>query len=307
MSVRQLSWFAVLAASLAHGAGTDDQMPMSIVSRLVDRTAEAALREDLRYVKKVCDLSNTTPYLTRVYAGPVMGTVEDALTIEYQCLAKDDARLREAGRDATKQSAGQSLIEYASDVATRGPFGWDMTYATVFDAAKVPSNDTMRKMFRDSWLQPPYVQAPALLREMISSLETATAAVLVDLEVRISIYGGRRAVALSADSQGGVIRGSDHRGRIRTHPGDPERVREFARAMLVYAPQAPNAPPHPLPIAGAVGDAFIDSGYLGVVSVAVDGQSRQFLITEHDIESGTDERANGPLMQALLEATNGEL
>jgi hypothetical protein len=289
--MKQWIWSVAVLCSGVHGAERTQEVSGKFEVPIGQRSVDAVVREALADVRSSCDVvPGTSPYLERLRVGPIMTAVDDGLLLEYRCIANDDPRLKEAGRDVRRDDAGKGILEKSLPVDVRGPFGWDMTYGSAFDAAGVPRNDTMRKLFRDSWLKAAYVRSepdPALFE----ALEGADTAVLIDYQLRIPVYGGRKIAVFVASSEAAQIRSTGRHGNVETHSADASVIREFARTMLSYRPSAPGSTPRSYGAPGVAPGVFVDTGYLGVVSVSVEGQSRQFAITERDMSAG-DEDAN---------------
>lgn len=282
----KMSWMLLTAMVLAGGSVLAREVSGTMETPIGSAGVDAALKSVVADLQSDCRKTepDTTAYLERVFAGPIKSAVDDGLTIHFRCVADTDARLDEAGRNAARADAGKGIVEVAAAVDTRGPFGWDMTYGSAFDAAGVPRNDTMRKLFRDAWLKPPYVKAN-LDPQLLAGLGDAEVAVFIDYQVRVPIYGGHMAVVCTARSGTGEVRSVGRGGRVKIHSVAWQTIDELARTLLTVAPSMPKDAPRPYegPVAPGV---FVDAGYIGVASVSVDGQSRQLLITPEDLSDG---------------------
>lgn len=301
MSVRTCVWLIAAVCGVAQGQDREGERgAIELEIPLRSTSIENAAADAIALMAESCDEPGTAPYLIRLFAGPVMHSIEDSLTVRYRCIERGDPRLDEPGRDATRRNAGQGLLEVASRTDTRGPFGWDMTYSKAFDAAAVPRNDTMRKMYRDAWVGAPYVKRSGFDLQLLEGLEQATSTVLLDYQLALPVYGGRMIGVFSATASKAEIRGVNRRGDVETQPADSESIRRLAHSLMTYEPEKPEQPPQPYSAPGVSPDVFVNSGYIGVVSVSLDGRSRQFLITEADVTSRRgDRRESGPLMRAM--------
>ena len=286
-------WISMIAmlCGAAHGAEPPREISGEFQMPIGAEGLETALQRTLTHLRSSCDVvPETSAYLERLSVGPIRSAVEDGLLLEYRCVPIDDARLKEAGRDVRRPDAGKGIVEIPPPVQVFGPFGWDMTYRNAFDAVAAPRNDTMRKLFRDSWLKATYARSqpdPALFE----ALQGADTAVLIDYQLRVPVYGGRKLLVFAASSATALLRSIGRRG-METRSVDANAVRDFARAMLTYEQSTPASPPRPFNPPELPPATFVDSGYLGVVSVSVDGQVRQFAITEKDM-SADDQRVSG--------------
>jgi hypothetical protein len=292
--MRRWLWLLASLGGMAIAETEAEERVLSLELPVGHEGLDAVRRAMLDVATRVCGVHpGREVYIDRLYFGPIQGAVEDGLHLAFRCLSADDARLSEPGRHGGEPDAGNGVIERRTEVSATGPFGWDMTYGAAFDAVGVPRNDTMRKLFRDAWLKAPYVKSlpdPHLFE----LLDVAEVAVLIDYELRMAVYGGRKVIVVTANEQGAQIRATERRNRTQIYATRYAAVRSLASVLLEFQPSPPADRPRPHEPDGIRPGVFVDSGYAGVVSVNLDGRSRQVAISREDLER------LGPMLQRLF-------
>jgi hypothetical protein len=273
---------------------------------------DAAVKRATDSAARFCARSKQSALIERFQAGPSARSIDDAVVLRYRCVAADDPALAAPGRDAARADAGRGLIERAAKRNERGPFGWDMTYGSVFDAASVVRNDTTRKYFRDSWHGAEYLYETQPNEALFSDLNTAANNAAVLLDFRSPLYGNRVMwLAYTAGDKAEWRRWQSHQKRdgggetrgVETERLNPAVARRLAQELMSFQVSVPKGPPVPAQV-GVYGraDLFVYSGYVGVASVLLDGRVRQFPIAMDDLlkqDVATGQPMAGRLMRFI--------
>lgn len=220
--------------------------------------------------------------------------VNDALSLTINCVAANDARLQQLGRDASSREARALPIARPKPLVDKPLFGWDMTYGAAFDLVGASRADTMRKYFKDTWYRAPYAQRGALDPAFFDGIDENTVSIAVLMDMQTGFYG--RGVSLL------LLRGDEAEQRaieprkrsIATKPIDAETVRRMAERLVSFEP----LPPEPSPYGEPGLEHFVHSGYSGVISIYLDGRMRQFPV-HHKDTMYTDE-ATGKIKEGRL-------
>ncbi len=220
--------------------------------------------------------------------------VNDVLSLTFNCVAADDARLRQPGRDASAREARALPIARPQPLVNQPLFDWDMTYGAAFDLVGASRADTMRKYFKDTWYRAPYAERGALDPALFDGIDEKSVSVAVLMDMQTGFYG-RGVSLLFVRGDEAEQRANEPRKRsIVTKPMNAATVRRMAELLMSFEPLPPE--PHPYGEPGL--EHFVHSGYSGVISIYLDGRTRQFPVHHKDMMD-TDE-ATGKIKEGRL-------
>lgn len=184
--------------------------------------------------------------------------------------------------------------------AAENPFGWDISYKTVFANNHVPANDTMLKYFvdasdhrgnsRDMFLPDDFFAG--------TKIDNLQQAILIDYQV-YWYFGHRSSLLLLNYGDTVQVRLYDSKSReIKYYDLKPEHYAEFAD-QLIQRTQS-------IPLGGynfQVSKGFTFNGFIGVISTYSKSQSRQYMITVEDMLSQDQQPGEiGKLTQRIVRA-----
>lgn len=285
MKLRTL--FAALACFAISGLAMAAEPENFIVAEAIPTsavTAQSTAVELLDDAVATCQANNRTPLIDDLAYQPVASSARDAVTLRYICVPINDARLKVPADDASNPRARVRPIRQAVPLSVAPLFGWDMTYGAAFDFVEASRLDTMRKYFRDTWLQAEYAEKAVLDPKLFDGLkdQAIDAAIMVDAQ---SYYGRGAQIRFAVGNVAEERSFNARNRRIETRSLRAGQVRDLAKNLLTFEPLPPE--PKAYEVKGGV-DRFVQSGYVGVVSVYLDGRVRQFPIHSRDL-SVTDE------------------
>jgi hypothetical protein len=234
---------------------------------------------------------------------PVRRTIQDSLELTVRCVGQDDARLRVRQRDASALESRSLSIEWPQPLTNVSLFGWDMTYGVAFDAAAASPADTMRKFYKDTWYRAPYAAKAAIDPALFEGVDDRSAEVAVLLDTN-TLYGRGILFFISTGSIAEIRMFGGRKKQVKSTTVDASRVRILAEALMGFEPFAPES----VLLRQFGFDDFVRSGYLGVVSVYLDGRKRQFPINERDnfvADDATGKMVDGRLTRILTETLRG--
>ena len=163
--------------------------------------------------------------------------------------------------------------------AADNPFGWDLSYKTLFKGARVPANDTVAIFFtsrRPKNAKPDYSFPHELFSDV--KLDEVQTAILIDYQS--FWYLGHRMISLyiRKPDSAYVDLYETKSGKTRRRVLELERFDRMSKALALMHQAKPTfehkfkAP-----------EGYVFSGYVGVLSQYRNGQTTQFLLTPEDL------------------------
>ncbi|MDB6061113.1 MAG: ankyrin repeat protein 50-like [Verrucomicrobiaceae bacterium] len=292
---------AIAHSALVWSADVDQSTAYSfdVCETAKPKAVIAATRKLFANAREKCAYEAKRPYIESLFVGPAADSFRDGVSLSFKCLPGDDVQLSQIGRDASQPDAGAGLWSYAARTLISPIPGWDLSYKHAFDQSKVSERDTMRKFFRDSAVGAEYARHYVVDASLFKNVPAKVdAAVLIDFQA--FYYFGHRIVQFSyADNTRSESRSWNTRNsRIEAVPLEAELLRRQAQVLMDYK-LSPPPEVRPYPLNGA-NSQFVFSGYVGVVSVYLDGKIRQFPIVADDIiETASSKGAPGRLIRTL--------
>lgn len=164
--------------------------------------------------------------------------------------------------------------------AAENPFGWDISYKTVFSYNHVPANDTILKYFVDASERRGNSKDMFLSDDLFTGIkiDKLQQAVLVDYQA-YWYFGQRSTMLLLNYGDTAQVRLYNTKSyKVEYRDLKPEKSTALADRLVHRTPSKP--------IGGynfkAV-DGYTFNGYVGVVSTYTKGQTHQYLITVEDL------------------------
>jgi hypothetical protein len=163
--------------------------------------------------------------------------------------------------------------------AADNPFGWDLSYKTLFKRARVPNNDTVAIFFtsrRPKNAKPDY----SFPQELFSDIKRDEVQTAILIDYQSFWYLGHRMVSLyiRKPDSAYVDLYETKSGKVRRRMLELERFDRMSKA-LASMQQAKPTNEHKF----KAPEGYVFSGYVGVLSQYRNGQTTQFLLTPEDL------------------------
>ncbi|HED35322.1 MAG TPA: hypothetical protein ENJ08_14090 [Gammaproteobacteria bacterium] len=164
--------------------------------------------------------------------------------------------------------------------AADNPFGWDLSYKSVFKDADVPENDTMLKYFVDSYQKEGQLKSMALPENLFSNVDLSAIKRAILIDNQAFWFMGHRMSTLYLDYGDSVVARSynSKQGKVSSNTVQPEYFISFANAILSRSQSVPAGG-----YAFEVSRGYSFSGYIGAISTYEPEKSRQWLLTKEDL------------------------